>query len=171
MIVFPPGQYDLCAEWYDKGDWRQRIHLSAGEQRILNLTLKQNISISGTLLTWDNTPHADVTVQAVQLNGSTEMPQVIATTLSDEGGKYRFLNLKPGHYLVRCYTLDSYTYFGEENPENEKTGKRENKSKNYEMGTILQVECGKRLENINFRFAPFKKGTWRTYTYLVSIAK
>jgi len=82
MIVFPPGRYDLCAEWYDKGHWRQRIHLPAGEQRILNLTLKPNISISGTLLTWDNTPHADVTVQVVQRNESTEMPQVIATTLS-----------------------------------------------------------------------------------------
>ena len=81
----------------------------------------------------DNTPHADVTVQAVQINGSTEMPKVIATTLSDEGSKYRFLNLKPGRYLVRCYTLDGYTYFGEENPENEKTGKRENKNKNYEI--------------------------------------
>ena len=61
------------------------------------------------------------------------MPKVIATTLSDEGSKYRFLNLKPGRYLVRCYTLDGYTYFGEENPENEKTGKRENKNKNYEI--------------------------------------
>ena len=40
MMVYPPGRYDLCAEWYNKGDWHQRIHLSAGEQRILNLTLK-----------------------------------------------------------------------------------------------------------------------------------
>ena len=30
----------------------------------------------------------------------------------------------------------------------------------------MRVEAGKTLRNINFRFAPFKKGIWRTYTYL-----
>jgi protocatechuate 3,4-dioxygenase beta subunit len=33
--------------------------------------------------------------------------------LSDEGGKYRFVNLKPGQYQLRCYTLGGYLYYGE----------------------------------------------------------
>ena len=86
ILIHPPGEYDLCASWHDKGDWRLQMHFSPGEQRFLNLTLKQAISISGTILTWDNTPHVNVTVQVVEPNKSTETPQVIATTLSDEGG-------------------------------------------------------------------------------------
>ncbi|MBI1929415.1 hypothetical protein HYR99_34870 [Candidatus Poribacteria bacterium] len=36
--------------------------------------------------------------------------EVVATTLTDEQGKYQFVNLKPGRYQVRCYTTNGYVY-------------------------------------------------------------
>ena len=58
------------------------------------------ISISGTLLTLDNkTPHVACVVQVVTPQDLT----VVATTLSDELGKYQLDNLKPGPYQVRCH--------------------------------------------------------------------
>ena len=63
--------------------------------------MKETISIEGTLLMLDNaTPHVAVPVQAIQ-NG-----KAVATTLSDDIGKYRFANLKLGMYQVRCQVLN-----------------------------------------------------------------
>jgi hypothetical protein len=75
--------------------------------------------------------------------------------LSDKEGKYRFINLKPGQYQVRCYT-GKYLYFGQKASAME--------------GTILYVKDGASLKNIDFRFAQFKKGTWKTYTHLDGLA-
>jgi len=38
------------------------------------------------------------------------------------------------------------------------------------VGDILKVEAGRSLKGIDFRFAPFKKGTWKTYTFLDGLA-
>jgi len=53
----------------------------------------------------DTTPHVAIHLQALR-DG-----KVIDGTLSDENGKYRFVNLKPGQYQVRCYTLNGYVYY------------------------------------------------------------
>jgi len=146
VVYSPRGSYDLSVTSGEKGVWQLGIRLSEGERRNLNLTLKKAISISGTLLMLDDTtPHVACVVQAVRPppNGEGE-PTVIATTLTDENGKYQFINLKPATYQVRCYTLDGYVY--------------------HQQGKHLTVETGKSLTNIDFHFAPFKKGTWRTYT-------
>ena len=148
IVIFQPprGLYDLSATGGEKGDWQFDIQLQAGESRELNFTLKEAISISGRLFMLDDkTPHVAVPVQAI-CNG-----KVIDGTLSDEGGKYRFINLKPGRYQIRYYTLNGY--YGS------------NTSSVIE-GKVVQVEPGKILTNLDFRFAPFKKGTWRNYTYL-----
>jgi len=145
------GLFDLFATKDELGDLRLglrlRLGLSAkrietkGESRTLNLTLKEAISISGKLMMLDDmTPHVAVVVQAVS-DGKR-----IATVLSDEEGKYRFINLKPGQYQVRCYTTNGYVY--------------------YQNGEILRVQRGSRLSDINFRMPPFKKGVWRHYTSL-----
>jgi len=108
------------------------------------------ISIEGTLLMLDDaTPHVAVPVQVVR-DG-----EVIATTLSDEAGKYQFIGLKPGEYQVRCHVLDGHVHYGEE-----KAGEP----------ISLRVKQDETLKNIDFRFAPFKKGTWRTFTYLDGLA-
>ena len=160
LVIYPTYEsYDLLAMWNEKGDWQLKLHLSDGEYRSCNLALKRTVSISGTLFAWDKTLHAGVSVQAVRFNEDTGLRKVVATTLSDESGNYRFLNLKPGRYMVRCYTLRGYIYYGQSLADSEK-----------EKGEILQVERGKTLESIDLHFAPFKKGTWQTYSYLDGLA-
>ena len=161
------GQYDLSAISGDLGDWHLGIQLDKGERRTQNLTLKEAISIEGTLLMLDDTtPHVAVPVQAIcnEFDDTTSREQPhqttsrnptrirgIATTLSDESGKYRFINLKPGRYQLRCQVLGGYIYY---------------KTTDDEAGEVLSVEQERTLKNINFRFAPFKKGTWRDYDAL-----
>ena len=107
----------------------------------------EEISISGTLLMLDDkTPHVAVVVQAVTPAADPgDEPTVVATVLSDTQGKYELANLKPGPYQLRCHTWNGYFY--------------------RRGGEILRVEIGKRLKDIDFRFAPFRKGTWKTYDY------
>ena len=193
------GQYDLSAISGDLGDWRLGIQLDRGEHRTQNLTLTEAISIEGTLLMLDDTtPHVAVPVQAIcnEFDDTTSREQPdqttsrnptrirgIATTLSDESGKYRFINLKPGQYQLRCQVLGGYVYYKQdgknERGENEKTGKRESEishhvsrsmfhaTRNTQYGKALNIEPNKTLASIDFRFAPFKKGTWRNYDTLM----
>jgi len=110
-------------------------------------------SIEGTLLMLDDkTPHVAVPVQAIS-DG-----KVIVTTLSDEEGKYLFVNLKSSLYQVRCQILGGYVYYG--------TGKEQNKQE----GEFLQVKKDQKLSDIDFRFPPFKKGTWKNYDTLDGLA-
>ena len=119
-----------------------------------NLTSDETISIQGTLLMLDDmTPHVAVVVQAIMVDSDGPSDRPSATTLSNDRGQYRFVNLKPGWYQVRCYTMDGYVYYGEGGEP-----------------ISLHAESGSTLKNIDFHFAPFKKGTWKTYTYLDGLA-
>jgi len=150
------GPYDLSAASGDLGDWRLGIPLEEGERRELDFALNQAVSIDGTLLMLDDaTPHVAVPIQILR-DG-----EVIATRLSDERGRYQFINLKPGRYQVRCQVLGGYVYYGE--PKRQKTGERGS-------GDILRVESGRGLEGIDFHFPPLKKGTWRHYTVIDGLA-
>ena len=166
IVIFQPvvGLYDLSAISGTLGAWRFGIRLSESEHRKLNLTLRRAINIEGTLLMLDDTtPHVAVPVQAIRDE------KVIATTSSDEGGKYRFINLKPGKYQVRCQVLGGYVYY-----QNVDYALRftfyDSEVEAEDAGKILFVEPGITLKNINFRFAPFKKGTYRNYTSLDGLA-
>ena len=192
LSIYPaPRRYDLSATSGHLGDWQLGIRLDEGEHRILNLKLKESVNIEGTLLMLDDTtPHVAIPVQAIRVCRGDPRGRPVATTLSDESGKYRFINLKPGRYKVRCQILDGYVYYGEEQRdvktrkrENGKTGESENQSfthhvsrftnhatHNAQYGKTLQVEGEKTLSGIDFRFAPFKKGTWKNYTYLDGLA-
>jgi len=142
--VYPAnGQYDIEASQGDKGSWTG-VPLSAGARVNMNLTLQKAVSISGTLLKFDNTPHVGVVVEAVLLgkNGSSQRQ---ATTLSDNRGQYKFINLRIGQYQLRCHTL---------------------KTQREDPNKIVSVVRQNTLENVDFRFPPFKHGTWKHYTYL-----
>jgi len=120
-----------------------------------DLPLEKQISIEGTLLMMDgSTPHVAVPVQVIQ-NG-----KVIGTTLSDAMGRYQFVDLKQEQYQVRCQVLGGYVYYGEDG----RTFIDESKA------ASLQIKDGVTRGNIDFRFAPFKKGTWRTLTTLDGLA-
>jgi len=114
---------------------------------------KDIVCIEGTLLMLDGaTPHVAVPVQAIS-DG-----KVVATVLSDEGGRYQFVNLKPGGYQLRCQVLGGYVYY-------RTTGKLFTSCED-DMGDVLQIKHGEIVKDINLHFAPFKKGTWRNYNYL-----
>ncbi len=147
--VYPAsGQYDIQATHGDKGKWETGVQLSAGDRTKINLTLQQAISISGTLLKYDNTPHVGVLVEAVLL-GKNSASQRRVTTLSDNRGQYKFINLRAGRYQIRCHTLKTQ----EEDP-----------------NKIVSVDRPDALKNVDFRFAPFKHGTWKHYTYFDGLA-
>jgi serine phosphatase RsbU (regulator of sigma subunit) len=142
MDVYPVhGSCDLSATAGDLGDWQLGIPLREREHRQLDITLREAISISGAVLASDDaSPQVNVLVQAVTISRG---PQFATAALSDEEGKYRFINLKPGQYQIRCRVPGSDVYYGEE--------------KN--IAPTLQVERGKTLKNINFHLALSEKVT------------
>ena len=143
--VYPAsGHYDIQATHRDRGDWKMGVQLSTGARVNMNLTLQKAISISGHLLTLDNTPHVGVLVEALSL-GESGPRQRRVTTFSDKVGRYKFINLEPGSYQLRCHTPDAYSGF---------------------QNIIVSVSSQKPTEHISFRFPPFKRGTWKNYTYL-----
>jgi len=162
------ASYDLSVTSGELGCWQTGIQLREGEQRTLNLPLRKAISMEGTLLMLDDmTPHAAVPVQAISEG------KAVATTLSDERGKYRFINLKPGEYQVRCQVLGGYVYY--------RTTDDELRVIDYEsqameaflgqnIGDSLRLEAGSTRTNVEFRFAAFKKGVWKNYTALDGLA-
>ena len=142
--VYPAnGDYDIEASHGDKGKWTG-VPLSAGARVNMNLTLQKAVSISGSLLKLDDTPHVGVVVEALLLekNGSNQRR---ATTLSDNSGQYKFINLAAGRYQVRCHTL---------------------KTQREDPNKVVSVVTQNTLEDVDFRFPPFKHGTWKHYTYL-----
>jgi len=156
MDIFPAsGQYDLYADKDKSGALRTGIRLVEGQSQKLNLTLKKAVNIEGTLLMLDNeTTHVDVVVQAVMLSKGKPVGRPISA-LSDENGKYQITNLRQGRYKVRCYALDGYVYY--------KSGA--DRTVEITEATSLRVERGRTIKNIDLRFAPFKKGTWKNYSY------
>jgi len=167
IVIFHSGRglYNLSAIRGELGDWQLGIRLREGERQKLNLKLKEAISIEGILLMLDDkTPHVAVPVQAIR-DG-----KVIDGILSDEDGKYRFINLKPGVYQVRCQIRDGYVYYGQVREAIPRIGEGKEQKSKTQFGKRLQVSKEKALLDIDFRFPPFKKGTWKTYTYLDGLA-
>ena len=82
----------------------------------------------------------------------------MATVVSDKRGAYRLTHLKPGVYQVRCQTATGYVYYGEpaRKPHGSGTAHRQPIS--------LKVEKGRTHRNVDFQFAAFKKGTWKSYS-------
>ena len=144
LSIYPAnGNYDMEASHGDKGNWT-KVSLPDGARLNMNLTLRMTVSISGSLLKFDDKPHVGVLVEALLLDkkGSSQRR---ATTLSDNRGQYKFINLRPGRYQIRCHTL---------------------KTQGEDPNKIVSVVPQNTLENVNFRFLPFKYGTWKHYTYL-----
>lgn len=160
-IVFYPGSdaYDLSATWDDKAERQEGLEVASGRRLEANLTLHTAGSLAGTVVAYDDSPHPAVIVQAVPVAQAGSSPKPTAVQ-SDEYGHFQFVNLRPGPYRVRSYVGDRYVYYGAvaEAPSTPQSG------------VILHVEQDRSLRGIDIRFAPFKKGSWRTYTYLDGLA-
>nr|MBC8231096.1 carboxypeptidase regulatory-like domain-containing protein [bacterium] len=164
-----PGLYDICATSGNLGDWQLGIQLGEGEHRTLNFTLKEAISIEGTLLMLDDvTPHTAVPVQAMR-DGEVIVTVLSDKRLSDKTGKYQFINLKPGQYQLRCQVLGGYVYYKTADDALPFTC-YDSPDIEADAGEVLSVEQGRTLKNIDFCFASFKKGTWKNYTCLDGLA-
>ena len=167
------GSYNLSATMGDLGGWFTGIPLVEGKNLRLNFNLRKAISIEGALLMLDSaTPHAAVPVEAVVPGRDSPAGRAVARVLSDDRGRYRFVNLKPAQYQLRCQILGGYVYYGEERagkPESRKAGRSEDGTVPDEA-VSLRVGGGRTLRNIDLRFAPFKKGTWNTYNILDGLA-
>jgi len=136
----------------------------------VNAQDNEMVSISGRVMARDNTPMMAVPVQAVarrrafgegqnrNVNAAEEWV-IIAGTLSDEGGKYQFINMKPGRYYLRCGVMGGYVYYGSSSHSPVASG-------HLGEGKTVQIQRGKTLTNLDFHLMPFKKGTWQTYNTL-----
>ena len=163
LFVYPVnGRYDVSAVSGKKGIWQTDVALRPEERRQLDLTLRDAVSIAGTVRMLDETtPHVALPVEAVEVGhqlSTIDMAQekllnvkVAATVLSNEEGRYQFVNLFPGAYLVRCQTPSGFIYYGE-SIDGEKR-----------QPIPLQISGGESISGVDFRFASFKKGTWKSY--------
>ncbi len=159
-IVFYPDLpvYDLTATWGDKAEWRQGLEVVPGQCHEMNLTPRTAVSLTGTVVAYDGSPHPAVVIQAVPATESGP-PANPTAVQSDERGHFQFINLRPGPYRVRCYVGDRYVYYATTNT-----------LSTASPGDVLQVEQGRAVQDVDMRIAPFKKGLWRTYTYLDGLA-
>jgi serine phosphatase RsbU (regulator of sigma subunit)/ligand-binding sensor domain-containing protein len=160
VSIFPVyGRYDLTAFSDQTGNWLLNQKIQVGTRKEHTFHLKPAISIEGSILMLDKqSPHVDLVVQAMKpaaIKVEREKPalentdQIMATTLTDERGQYRFFNLRPGKYEVRCHIPGRLVYHPDQPGQSV---------------TVLNVRSGKQIRDINFYLAEFKKGSWRTYT-------
>jgi len=137
----------------------RKEELSCEPQRVefdgpmeMNLHLRDLARLSGRTLALDDSPIPYVTVQALN---STEpgksANQTAATTISDASGKFRFYDLAPGKYILRAQLPGQFVKLDE--------------------GREITVEKDQPVVDQDFRFAPFKKGTWKHYSHLDGLAE
>jgi len=160
ISVWPSEGYRLFAMHGRVSAWELQVELQAGQSQTISLSLHPGIS--GKVMTKTNTPLPHVIVQALQTdsqqaaNETTVEPTVAATTRTDGRGEYHITGLKPGSYLLRCHILDRYVYYRQSEDSNEVIA--------LAHGDALQVGPDQTHEGVDFPIAPFRKGTWHTYT-------
>jgi len=110
------------------------------------------LGASGHLFALDGTtPHINVVVQALKDN------QIVETVLSDQNGYYQLALPGKGSYTFRCQVLKGYIYYN-------------SSAKQIIEGPSQNIVVEKGIHNQNFYFPPFRKGSWRHYTYLDGLA-
>lgn len=154
VSVFPAaGSCDVRVTSGELGAWKLGANLKPGSRLKLDFSLAHSVSIAGTVRMPDNlTPHVAVPVQAVDASPGASSSVVSATVLSGDNGEFRFINLRPGLYHLRCQTAKGLLYHvatpepGQNHP------------------TPLKVEMGGRLEGIQFQVPVMKRGALKTFT-------
>lgn len=138
----------------DQGCWWPSETLRPGERSRRDAHLRPAENVSGSLMMLDQerSPQREITVQAVR-DGVA-----VASVLSDEKGHYRFINLRPGKYQVRCLTPQGFRYC---HPGSADAAALEAGEK-----ATVAVEVGVPVRNLDARFAAFKKGVWRHFDTL-----
>jgi len=156
LMPAPDKPCDISFTSGERGCWWLAQTLRPNERLTRDATLHPAVSLSGalTMLDKEQGPHRDVTVQALR-DGV-----VVASVLSDERGHYRFVNLKPGNYRVRCQTPNGYRDCLPSMSLTSPAPLHEREP------SPIRVEDGKPVRNLDARFAAFKKGVWKHYDTL-----
>lgn len=115
LSVFPSaGIYDLRAQSQNLGAWRLNIPRKTGSHTNIPLNLQEAISISGIVRTMNSASRqVAVPIQAISVESDNSPGPVTATVLTDDYGEYRFNNLRPGSYRIRCQTAQGFVYYGQ----------------------------------------------------------
>ena len=158
-IYLVNSSYDLSVTKEELGYRQFGLQLSEKERRAIDIGLKNAISIQGSIMTSDDTPHSAVPVQAIRLSEYNDAEILASTKLTDTDGKYQFINLRPGRYKIRCQVMGGFIYYRDEDRISKSQGGKGEPS-------ILQVEYGKIMDETDFRISPFKKGHWKRYTLI-----
>jgi signal transduction histidine kinase/ligand-binding sensor domain-containing protein/CheY-like chemotaxis protein len=146
-------QYCLGATGGEWGAWHMELLLAEGCAQQQDIVMRQSVSIRGTVQALDGSPLPHIPVQARRVE-ATDTKSGVAVTRSNASGSYAFINLKPGIYQIcsRSSGQDVFFYAGDQQPQ--ESG----------QGTLLQVEAGRTLENIDLSLAPLKEGISKCYT-------
>jgi hypothetical protein len=118
--------------------------------------------IRGKLRRFDQSPHVVVPVQLLDHSN-----QIVQTQLSGEDGGYGFTNVSPGTYRVRCHVLGGFRYHGLDRV---LPGTLTNAGPEVAGVPAFTLQAGSPIKNADFTFAPFKKGTWKTYNFRDGLA-
>jgi len=85
-----------------------------------------------------------------------------AAVLTDDKGEFRFADLAPARYRIRAQVPGEHVYAAED----------PGKSRQTEAGApaYFTVARGQEARGIEIQTAPFKKGSWKTYTRMDGLA-
>ena len=153
--VFDTGSHDVVARLGELGRWRQDLHFVPGQEYRVDISLTPSLDLHGHIQALDHEPLADVVIQALR-QVQDGFPQVMQSAQSDERGNYRFFNLPPGTYYLRCHRQDHYVYAGDTSKITE--------AQTFAIGT------DHRPQRVDFRFAPAEKGVWNVYATFEGLA-
>ncbi len=120
-------------------------------------------SVRGKLRRFDQSFHAAVPVQLLDRSN-----QVVQTQLSDESGGYSFTNVPAGTYSVRCQVPGGFRYYGLDRVVSGGTLTKAGPEV-ADLPTVT-LQGGAPSQSADFTFAPFKKGTWKTYNFRDGLA-
>ena len=154
-IVMEPlfDKFDLSVQKGELGAWYFGISTEERKTVEVNLSIRPSVSLSGLLVNFADKPHTNVVVEAIPKKYLTdESGNYGSYAVSDTNGRYRFINLKPDIYYLRCHNLNQYIYHREQkNPKS------------------ILISRKSSHQEIDFKFGDFKKGTWRSHSYLNGI--
>ncbi len=136
---------DLAADAGALGAWQLGLDWSAGQRERRERRLDAAPQLLGQVTTWDLSDlQPFVAVEAVAL----DFPDAAVQVHSDADGHFRFGNLRPGRYRVRCLVPGGPEYFAR----------------------AVEIGAGASEQWVHFKINPFKKGTWRTFSILDGLA-
>jgi len=148
---------EITARKEQLGDSVRFTDPNAASTRPLIFKLTNQMSVEGQLIGLDGkTPIPGVTLEVLQQHDSESAPTVIASSMTDEQGRFQFAHLLSQPFKVRIIGNDRYLYY------------RANGAAvtDYADGTLVQTPDGQDLKRLAVRVPNLKKGHWESYSFI-----